>query len=114
MSLGLTPSQTVGPFFSHALPWWAAALATAVAFGFGHAYQGARGVVVDRGCGIAPEHLPNLFQPFFSTKAEGMGMGLNICRSIMEAHGGRLWATATVPHGAMFQFTLPVNADTAS
>src|ERR1700726_1330355 len=44
----------------------------------------------------------------------GVGMGLSICRSIMEAHGGRLWATATVPHGAMFQFTLPVNAKTAS
>jgi signal transduction histidine kinase len=42
------------------------------------------------------------------------GMGLSICRSIMEAYGGRLWATANVPHGTTFQFTLPVNADTAS
>jgi PAS domain S-box-containing protein len=70
--------------------------------------------VADCGVGIAAENVDRLFNPFFTTKSGGMGMGLSICRSIMEAHGGRLWATATVPHGAMFQFTLPVNADTAS
>jgi signal transduction histidine kinase len=43
-----------------------------------------------------------------------MGMGLSICRSIMEAHGGRLWTTANIPHGTAFHFTLPLNADTAS
>jgi PAS domain S-box-containing protein len=70
--------------------------------------------VADCGVGIAAENVDRLFNPFFTTKSGGMGMGLSICRSIMEAHGGRLWATATMPHGAMFQFTLPVNADTAS
>jgi PAS domain S-box-containing protein len=70
--------------------------------------------VTDCGVGIAAENVDRLFNPFFTTKSGGMGMGLSICRSIMEAHGGRLWATATVPHGSMFQFTLPVNADHAS
>jgi PAS domain S-box-containing protein len=70
--------------------------------------------VADCGVGIAAENVDRLFNPFFTTKSGGMGMGLSICRSIMEAHGGRLWATATLPHGAIFQFTLPVNADTAS
>jgi PAS domain S-box-containing protein len=67
--------------------------------------------VGDCGVGIAAENVDRLFNPFFTTKSGGMGMGLSICRSIMEAHGGRLWATATVPHGSMFQFTLPMNAD---
>jgi signal transduction histidine kinase len=68
--------------------------------------------VTDCGVGIAAENTERLFSPFFTTKFSGMGMGLSICRSIMEAHGGRLWATAIVPHGAKFQFTLPpVNAD---
>jgi signal transduction histidine kinase len=70
--------------------------------------------VADCGVGIVAENVDRLFNPFFTTKSGGMGMGLSICRSIMEAHGGRLWATATVPHGAMFQFTLPVGTDSAS
>jgi PAS domain S-box-containing protein len=70
--------------------------------------------VEDSGIGIEPEHIGRLFNAFFTTKPDGMGMGLSICRSIIEAHGGRLWATANVPHGATFQFTLPVNAETVS
>jgi PAS domain S-box-containing protein len=68
--------------------------------------------VTDCGVGISAENADRLFNAFFTTKSSGMGMGLSICRSIMEAHGGRLWATANMPHGATFQFTLPVNADT--
>jgi signal transduction histidine kinase len=75
------------------------------------------GVIVsvrDSGPGLKRESLDHLFDPFYTTKPTGMGMGLSICRSIIEAHGGRLWATANVPQGATFQFTLPVNAGTAS
>jgi PAS domain S-box-containing protein len=70
--------------------------------------------VTDCGVGIPAENVDRLFNAFFTTKSSGMGMGLSICRSIMEAHGGRLWATVNVLHGATFQLTLPVNADTAS
>jgi C4-dicarboxylate-specific signal transduction histidine kinase len=70
--------------------------------------------VADCGVGIAAENVDMVFNPFFTTKSGGMGMGLSICRSIMESHGGRLWATATVPYGSVFQFTLPAGRDSAS
>ena len=63
--------------------------------------------VVDAGTGIDPEHADRLFRAFFTTKAGGMGMGLSICRSIIEAHGGRMSATNNPGPGATFQFTLP-------
>jgi signal transduction histidine kinase len=63
--------------------------------------------VQDTGPGLSPETLSRLFEPFYTTKPNGMGMGLTICRSIVEAHGGRLWASACQPHGALFQFTIP-------
>jgi signal transduction histidine kinase len=70
--------------------------------------------VTDYGLGIAAENADRLFDAFFTTKSSGMGMGLSICRSIIEAHDGLLWATANEPHGATFQFTLPINANTAA
>ena len=63
--------------------------------------------VQDTGPGLSPETLSRLFEPFYTTKPNGMGMGLAICRSIVEAHGGHLRATACEPHGALFQFTIP-------
>ncbi len=65
--------------------------------------------VRDTGHGLSPESLARLFEPFYTTKPDGMGMGLSICRSIIEAHGGRLWATRCEPRGALFQFTIPAN-----
>jgi signal transduction histidine kinase len=70
--------------------------------------------VTDCGVGISAENVDRLFNAFFTTKSSGMGMGLSICRSIIEAHGGRLWTTANIPHGATFQFTLPLDAETGS
>lgn len=64
--------------------------------------------VADSGPGVAPEMMPHLFHPFATNKAYGMGMGLNICRSIVEAHGGRLWASANPGGGALFRFRLPI------
>lgn len=68
------------------------------------------GVVVavrDSGPGVDPEHLDRVFDAFYTTKPSGTGMGLAICRSIIHAHGGRLWADMNEPRGAVFQFTLP-------
>jgi len=64
-------------------------------------------VVRDTGPGLAPVTFDRLFDAFYTTKPSGLGMGLSICRSIIEAHGGRLWASANVPRGAIFQFTVP-------
>jgi signal transduction histidine kinase len=64
--------------------------------------------VQDSGIGIDPRNVDQLFEPFFTTKSSGMGMGLSISRSAIEAHGGHLWATANEGPGATFQFSLPV------
>jgi two-component system, LuxR family, sensor kinase FixL len=66
--------------------------------------------VRDGGNGLKPEHMSRLFNAFFTTKANGMGMGLSICRSIIEAHGGRIWASANAGPGATFHVTLPLGA----
>jgi PAS domain S-box-containing protein len=70
--------------------------------------------VCDSGPGLSGASLERLFEAFYTTKPNGLGMGLSIARSIIEAHGGRLWVTANVPQGAVFQFILPAHATTAS
>jgi len=67
--------------------------------------------VADTGTGIAPAIEAQLFQPFVSTKREGMGIGLSVCRTIVEAHGGRLWVDANPSGGSIFRFTLPAAAE---
>jgi C4-dicarboxylate-specific signal transduction histidine kinase len=62
--------------------------------------------VADTGTGISPQDTDQIFSPLFTTKSGGMGMGLSICRAIIEAHEGRLWHTPNAPRGAVFQFTL--------
>jgi hypothetical protein len=69
--------------------------------------QGLLVTVGDSGPGIAPEDRERVFESFYTTKASGVGIGLSLCRSIIDAHGGRLWADAHRPHGAAFRFTLP-------
>jgi signal transduction histidine kinase len=69
--------------------------------------DGVRVAVRDSGPGLTEENLQRLFEPFYTTKPSGMGMGLSICRSIIEDHGGRLWATGHALQGAVFQFTIP-------
>jgi PAS domain S-box-containing protein len=74
-------------------------------------HQDAHAILVsvrDSGPGLTVDKLAKIFQPFFTTKGEGLGMGLSICRSIIEAHGGRLWAENNPDRGATFYFTLPV------
>jgi two-component system sensor kinase FixL len=65
-------------------------------------------VVTDLGHGIEPDKLPRLFEPFYTTKTNGMGMGLSIARRIIEAHRGRIWAENNASGGAAFHVTLPV------
>jgi signal transduction histidine kinase len=67
--------------------------------------------VADTGPGLDPTIAPRIFAPFFTTKSDGLGMGLSISRSIIEAHGGKLWACPHAPHGAEFHFTLPIAVD---
>jgi signal transduction histidine kinase len=72
--------------------------------------QHGTGVLVsmyDSGPGIDAEHLERIFEAFYTTKSTGIGVGLSICRSIIHAHGGRVWAEVNEPRGAVFRFTLP-------
>ncbi|MDI3561138.1 sensor histidine kinase [Bradyrhizobium sp. Arg816] len=71
-------------------------------------------VVRDSGPGLSSPDLDRIFDAFYTTKPGGLGMGLSICRTIIEAHGGRLWATAAQPQGATFQFTLPAQSNQAA
>jgi signal transduction histidine kinase len=66
--------------------------------------------IYDSGKGFPPDDLGRLFDPFYTTKSDGIGMGLTISRSIVESHGGRIWAKPNSPRGAVFQFTLPVDS----
>ena len=69
--------------------------------------------VRDSGPGFKPDEMKHLFDAFYTTKPSGMGMGLSICRSIIEAHGGRLWASPNELGGAVFQFTVPAHSNTS-
>jgi signal transduction histidine kinase len=68
-----------------------------------------RVAICDNGRGFSPHELGRIFEPFYTTKSEGLGMGLSICRSIIEAHDGRLWAENNRERGATFYFTIPVS-----
>jgi Osmosensitive K+ channel histidine kinase len=67
--------------------------------------------VEDSGTGLDPADAQRIFDPFFTTKSDGLGMGLSICRSIIEAHGGRLWALPREPHGTVVRFTVSMGDD---
>jgi PAS domain S-box-containing protein len=73
--------------------------------------DGVRIEVRDSGTGLDPERATHLFEPFYTTKSEGLGIGLSISRSIVEAHGGRLWGGANAPHGAVFCIWMPVEEE---
>ena len=75
------------------------------------ASNGVRVSLCDSGPGLDPLSLERPFDAFYTTKSSGLGMGLSICRSIIEAHGGRIWASANEPRGAVFHFTLPLERD---
>lgn len=80
------------------------------------AKDGAIGVIVtirDSGVGLDQKFLDRLFEAFFTTKARGMGMGLAVSQTILQAHGGRLWATPNASQGATFQLTLPASGEQA-
>ena len=65
--------------------------------------------IEDTGTGIDTSNLDSVFKPLFTTKARGMGIGLSICRSIIESHNGRIWASPAANKGSIFQFELPIN-----
>jgi len=70
--------------------------------------------VRDSGPGFSPAALERLFEAFYTTKSDGLGLGLSICRSIIEAHNGRLWTSPNTPHGAIFSFIAPAHPAAAS
>ncbi len=76
--------------------------------------NGALVVVRDSGTGLGAASADRLFEAFYTTKAHGMGIGLAVSRTIIQAHGGRLWATPNMPHGAIFQFSLPADSEQAA
>jgi two-component system sensor kinase FixL len=67
--------------------------------------------VADTGPGVPPGVAARLFQPFVTTKADGMGIGLSVCRTIVESHGGRLWMEPNPDGGSLFHFTVPIAKD---